>query len=126
MSNSGSSVFVPVDNELLLSKVRNVLTKKEIEDVFATLPADKELWSNNPAERSRIFTEALKSADMAQIAIVVRTLITHRQKLSESGKKLHLTDERIMREALRLLTDEIAYVFGIDTDEAEKYVLNNL
>ena len=126
VSQGGSTVFVPTDNEVLLSRVRKVLTKSEIQNIISNLPADAEVWSNNPAERVRIYAEVLKSGDRGQILLSVRTLLTHRRALSATGKKLHITDERALRDAQRLLIDEFSYVLGVEPNEAEEYILSNI
>ena len=126
VAQGSSTVFVPTDNELLLSRVRKMLTKAEIQNIISTLPSDTELWSDNPAERVRIYAEVLKSGDRGQILLSVRTLLMRRRSLSGAGKKLHITDERALRDAQRLLVDEFSYVLGLEPNQAEEYILNNI
>jgi len=126
VAQGSSTVFVPTDNEVLLSRVRKVLTKSEIQKIIANLPTDAELWSANPGERIKLYAEVLKSGDRGQILLAVRTLIVRRRTLSAAGKKLHMTDERALRDAQRLLVDEFSYVLGLDTEQAEEYILNNI
>ena len=39
--NEGSTLFVPTDNEELLSKMRSILTREEILDIIHSLPGEE-------------------------------------------------------------------------------------
>ena len=123
VANASAAVYLPTDNDQLMSRVHTLLTKAEIEKLVVSLPQDKEIWNDNPAERMRLFADVLKSGDRGQVLLAVRTLILRRRALSASGKKLHITDERALRDAQRLIYDEIAYVMGFENDKVEEYVL---
>ena len=126
IANASAAVYLPADNEQLAERIHTPLTKAQVEDIINTLPRDKEIWSNNPAERVHLFADALKSGDRGQILLTVRTLILRRRALSAAGKKLHITDERALRDAQRLIFDEVAYAMGIVLDQAEEYVLKSI
>lgn len=123
VAQGSSTVYVPTDNSLLLGRVRKVLTKPQIDEVIASLPDGAEIWSDNSAERMRLYADVLKSGDRGQILLAIRTLVLRRRDLSQKGKKLHITDERALRDAQRFLFDEFSYVLGIDADKVEDYIM---
>ena len=88
-----------------------------------SLPDGAEIWSDNSAERMRLYADVLKSGDRGQILLAIRTLVLRRRDLSQKGKKLHITDERALRDAQRFLFDEFSYVLGIDADKVEDYIM---
>lgn len=49
--SDASTLFVPVQNNRLISKIRGVMTAKEINDVIENLPEIGE-WNDNKLERS--------------------------------------------------------------------------
>ncbi len=123
VAQGGSAVYLPTENEALLQRARPVLNKEQIETLVNNLAKDKEIWCNSANERIRLYADALKSGSFEQVLLVARTLICHRQRLSKTGKKLHLTDERALRDAQRLLCDEVSYAMGCEVNRAEKYIL---
>lgn len=123
VAQGSSTVLVPTDNELLLQRVRTVLTKAEIDAVIDSLP-DGEIWCDDAGARMRLFADVLKSGDRGQILLVIRTLVLRRREFSARGKKLHLADERALRDAQRLLFDEFSYVLGIAADKVEDYIIS--
>ncbi len=124
VAQGGSAIYLPIENETLLQRTRPVLSEKQIVAIIDNSFDDKEIWCDSANDRIRLYSDALKSGDFEQILLVARTLLEHRQRLSQTGKKLHLTDERALRDAQRLLCDEISYVLGIDADKAEKYIIS--
>ena len=50
----------------------------------------------------------------------------HKKEISDKGKKLHLCDEHMLKNAENLLSDEFAYVLKIEKDEVLPYILNML
>ena len=44
----------------------------------------------------------------------------------ERGKKLHIADERMLREAEKMICDEFAYVLGISQEEVPAYITSGL
>ena len=93
---NNSTVFVPVNNKKLTSKMRHVLTKEEIDQMIAEIPG-------NPS-----------------------ALLEHQREVMERGKKLHIADERMLREAEKMICDEFAYVLGISQEEVPAYITSGL
>ena len=48
---------------------------------------------------------------------MTRNLYLHQIDLLEQGKKLHAADERFLKDAEKMLFEELAYVFGITVSE---------
>ena len=124
VAQGGSTVFIPTDNDLLLQRVHPLLTKVQIDEIIESMPADKEVWCNDANGRMRLYADLLKSGDRGRILLAVRTLLVRRRELSAKGRKLHITDERALRDAQRLLYDEFSYVLGIPADKVEDYIMS--
>ncbi|MBO5747247.1 MAG: CarD family transcriptional regulator [Clostridia bacterium] len=121
VTQSSSTVFLPADNEKLLSKARDVLTKKQICGIVEELKLTDDVWVDSDNDRRLKFSEMISSGDCKVCMLLLRSLLNRQTELLEKGKRLHLADERALKETQRLTFDEIAEAFGVSLDEAEAY-----
>ena len=122
VSQSTSTVYVPYDNEKLLSKVRKVITPDEIKELFRSLSEEPDIWFENDAERRMKYNDIISSGGCKQYLLLIRTLYNRQVMLSNCGKRLHISDERALKEARRLISDEFSYALGTTREQAEKLV----
>ena len=57
---------------------------------------------------------------------MIRELYIHKQKQLKNGKKMHLSDEQLMKEAERLLYSEFSLVLNIRADEVPKFISSRI
>lgn len=127
-------VYVPTDNPSLVGKMRRLLTREEINEIFAEFsPEDGSAcggespdWIENDAERKHTYEEILQSGDRRQIIRIIRALYLHRENLKKRGKKLHIADERIFREAEGIMNAELAYVLSIRPADVPAYIAEKI
>lgn len=118
----GSVVYVPVQNELLVSRMRPLLTKKQIDRMIDEVNEEDEDWIDDASERKAEFQRILVSADRRELLSMVRVLFLRRQNLQTCGKRLRANDEQMLRDAERLLDDEFAVVLNIRPREVAEYI----
>ena len=123
---SNSTIYVPQDNEVLMGRIKNVLTKEEIDTLIRSMPDIDCSWIDNDLKRADYFRTTLKSGDREAIMRMVRVLYVHRKSQIESGKKFHSSDERYLKEAEHILFDEFAVVLGIEPDEVVDFITERL
>ena len=121
-SQCTSTVFIPIDNENLLSKVRKVLSNKEVELIIDSIDSNTSVWVDNDAERRVRFSEIIQSGDRKQCLCLLYTLKRHQRLLSEKGKRLHIADERALKESERLIYDEFSFALGVDAERISEYI----
>ena len=117
-----STVYVPTDSERLLANMRPVLTKDEINDLIDTLKSGENEWICDESERREIFSQAVRSGDRVQLIKLIDMLYLHQLGLKAQKKHIHVSDERCLREAERLLHDEVAFVLGIPVEKVPQYI----
>lgn len=122
VAQSSSTVFVPADNEALLSKMRDVLSAGEIKALIKSIKTAEDIWIDNEEERKLRFNEIVLSGDRLGCLLLIRALKTHQNELSEKGKRLHIADERIMKEAQRLISDEFSFVLKLPYEEIAAFI----
>lgn len=122
VSQTSSTVYIPADNEKLLSKVRRVLSVEEIKTMLSSLSDEPDIWTDNDNERREKFSEIITSGDRKACLVLVRTLHNRQSALSGTGKRLHIADERALKEAQRLIQDEFSVVLNIQPCEVGAYI----
>ena len=63
--------------------------------------------------------EPLRSGELVRL---VKTLHLHRLELQQCGRKFHLADERMLRDAERVLFEELAYALSIPPESVGDYL----
>lgn len=124
--NEKSTIFVPIDNKALLDKMKRILSKEEIFDALSDSGSAEFKWIEDNAERKEAFKNILLRGDLTDILILMKNLCIHRKNQEENGKKLHVFDERILKEAERALFDELSLVLNIDRDNIRSFLEEQL
>lgn len=122
----GATVFVPMDNELLLAKMRPILSREEIDTILTHVHDDEVAWIEDHNERKQVFQSILGTGNCTQILRMLRTLYLRRQQLIERGKHLRSSDDQILRDAEKLLDDEFAWVLQIPRQQVSAYVRSHV
>lgn len=126
VSQATSTVYLPADNECLLAKVRKVLSADEVNKLLEHFSSEPDLWVNSDAERRVRFNEIIASGDRKVCLALVKTLLTHQIELSTKGKRLHISDERALKESQRLVCDEFSVALEIDPKSVEAIIRDKL
>ncbi len=123
--NPASTIYVPVDNEKLTSKMRSILSEEEIYSLIKNMP-DEESWIENKNDRAIRFKEILNSGNRSQILSLIKTIYKHREELKSCGKKLHAADETAFKEAEKVIYDEFALVLNIRRDQVVPFIMEQM
>ena len=124
--DSNSTLFVPVSNDKLTAKMRRVSSPEEIVALISSMPGENAEWIENENERKERYKEAIARGNRRELIQIIKSLYLHQQKLQEKGKRLHLADDRIFREAERMLYDEFALVLHIKREQVLPFILQQL
>ena len=117
LSDRGSTIYIPHDNELLLSRMRPLLTKKEASALLNGDCAKSFLWNEDRKQRILAFKACLSENDLAALLPMIRCICQKRDQLSEKNKKLSTADRELLSVAVKTVCDELSFVLG-DTHES--------
>lgn len=117
-----STLFVPTNNEELCNRIRNVLSKESIDNILSNLPEVGD-WNDNKQERSEEFKNTVHSGDCLELIKMIRLINTHGNELAESGRHLHMSDERFLKDAEKMVSEEVALALNVDRQTAIELVL---
>lgn len=107
-----STVFVPLDNENLVSMMRPLLSAEEILAMVEELREERMEWIEESRLRNLRFREILSCGDRKQLIVLLNTVVEHSEMIRELGKKVGSTDENAMYRAKTMLFEE----FSMTTD----------
>ena len=105
--DSGTKIYIPADKNT--DKTRALPCKDEVLSLIDEIPESESIWRDNDKERQEYFNAVLSRFD--QSAEKVRT-----------GKKFHSADERVFKEAERILFGEFGFVLGIHPSEVPAFI----
>lgn len=116
-------VFVPQDNEALLSKMRRLLNAREVRALLSDAAGIEDIWIEDRQQRMDTYRALLGRGDRIELLRMIRTLDKHEKQQQKKGKKLNMADERLYKAAQKALFDEFAFVLQIQPEEVAALVL---
>ena len=126
VQNRRATIYVPTDNEMLLKKMRTVLSIKEINKLIDMAAKNPMEWIENDIARKEHCSNVIKSGDRYELMRLIEMLYLKREELKNTKKHFHISDEKYLREAERLLHDEFSYTLNISKEEVPDYILSRI
>ena len=120
------TIFVPVDSEKLVSKMKELLTPDDIIALIKTMPHKESIWIENVNIRREEYKKIIKNADREELITLLKTLYERRNMLQLAGKKLSVYDERFLKQAQHIIHSEIALVLQLPREEIPSYIEKTL
>ena len=117
VENGAETIFVPKNNEKILKRMRPILSRERATELLEAPPSELGEWVENDRERQQMYKQVLLCGSSEDLLRMTRALYLHQIELLERGRKLHAADERFLKEAEKMLFEELAYVFDITVAE---------
>ena len=124
--NEKSTIFVPKNNDKLVSKIRKTLNEDEIYNIIKLIPNEKCIWIEDDNKRSAEYKNILSCGNRIKLIQLIKTLYQYKKQKIENGKKLHISDEHFLKEAEKMLYDEFATVLNIDRNEVLPFIREHI
>lgn len=122
----GATIYVPMNNERLLARMRRVLSAQEIDALLRSVTQEELAWIDDANERRQEYGKILTAGDRREVVRLIRLLYLRRQMLVSSGKHLRSSDDQLLRDAEKLLNDEFALVLNIPQREVPEYIRTHI
>ncbi len=120
----GATVYIPVEKVQSGSKIREVLSSDDVNRIIDCLKESEPVGYENDNQRRLKFKEILASGEISDMGRMLKTV--HNLKNVRSGKKMKVSDERIIKETERSVFSEFAFSLGISEAEIEDYIENRI
>lgn len=121
--NPSGRLYCPVGNDKVM--IRRVISAKEAKEIIAETKTIEPISITNDRMRDETYKKAMKSLDLRQCIMVLKTLLIRKQEREEAGKKVTSTDERYLKLAEEELFSELALAIGKEREEVRNMVLSN-
>ncbi len=126
-SNTHSTVYVPAGNPRLVSKLRSVLSKGEIDEILSSCCNEEDIvWPDIKNERHELFANILSECDTKELLKLIRCIHGKKQERNELGKDLASGDENVLKTAQRLIEEEFCVALDCSAEEVNKYISSKL
>lgn len=126
VGQNGSRFLVPTHNAAAMAKIRNMLTREELDAMLCSDAVRADGWIKEENLRKQTYRELIGSGDRVRLMQMVRTLHIHKTAQAAAGKKVHLCDDNFLRDAEKLLISEASIVLNMDSDQAKQYLRSKL
>ena len=120
--DSRETIFVPVDNEALTNKMKDVLSRDEIMKMIRSIPNCESIWDDNANIRREEYKKIINSADRKELLKLLKTQHEKKSSLEGTGKNLSVSDEKYYRKAQSIIHSEIAMVLELEMKEVEHFI----
>lgn len=117
-----NSIFVPVDNENLVSRMRPKHTKDELLRIIKETKEVSIDWIENTNERGLAFKTIIASGKTEEIIKLVRKIKEHKEELEHQGSHMSKSDERVFKEAISVLCAEFFDIMGINQEDTMELI----
>lgn len=124
--DSRTTLYVPMDNQILMNKMRPLLSSDEIESLISSMPDIKYTWNDDDRVRSAEFKSIVSDGTHADLIRMLRCLYMHKIDLSKKGKLMRSSDEAYFKKAEFKFFSEVAYVLDISYDNVRSYIDSKL
>lgn len=121
-----STVYVPLSNEALTSKMRKLLSKEEIDSLIDESNKDVIEWINDRKVRSEKFKGIILKAEPVELLKLVRCIYMKKIELKKSGKNLSSTDDALLGVAEGLIENEFSFVMNLSGEQLGEYIRERL
>lgn len=127
MYNDNTSIlYVPVDSQALVSKMKRVLSAEEIYALIRSMPKEQAIWIEDERERKARYKEILEHGERFELVGMIKALYQHQKDQEKRGRHLHVADERFFKTAEKILYDEFALVLEIEPQQVLLFVLQQI
>ena len=118
-----SVLYIPVNNELLVSKMLPLLSPEQICDLAKELRDKRIEWKNESRVRNHMLRDIVNMGDRVSLILLVNTISEKKAELLAEGRKLTGGDEGMLKRAKKMLLDEFSFNSDIQDEDTLMLVL---
>ncbi len=121
-----STLYIPAENEELLSKLRYVLSRDELNDMLSDAKTSKFEWDDNDRTRAEKSQSIVNAGMSSELLTLIKDLMLHREELKVKVKRLHAADEKVLTLSERIASEEFASAFEMPITDATAFLESEL
>lgn len=118
--------LVPTQNPAALAKLRRMLSREELYGMLESQEVKAGLWIEPENQRKQSYRELISGTDTFALLQAIYAAYRHRETQTAARKKFHQCDENFLRDAEKILVEEIAQVLKLPQSEAKQLLRSKL
>ena len=118
--------YVPTGNEALAAKIRRVLNKEQIDEMILSPSGNPLEWIDDVRQRTEVYGRILEKGISAELLALISCLYLQKRAFKKNGKKLCITDEKLLSSAERMVSEEFSYALQIPKNQVSAYIADKL
>lgn len=119
-----STIYAPVG--ISEKRMKPILSSGEVHELINIMPDEPLIRSDSDNSRKEKYAEILKNADRRELVMLMKTLYSERENKLLNRKKVSAVDEKMMKDAEKLLYEEFAHVLNIEIEEVDAFIRKEL
>lgn len=119
-----TTIYIPTDKSKI--KLRKLPSAEDIHKLINSVSTKNKLWTDNNTQRHDMFLQVLHSGKQSDIIQLIIEIHEKEKEKQLEGKKLHVADERILREAEKLIHQEFAYSLQLKPEDVAPFIMGEL
>ena len=116
-----ATIYLPYDNPKVLSRMRPVLTKEEIDRIICSVRDDQILWTNDRKVRTVQFQQILSRRDTRELLMLASCL--HKRK---TEKGLPASELEMLHKAEGMIEQEFSFALNLRREDIGQYIRDRL
>lgn len=125
-SSRASTVYVPVNKDELVARMRFIITSKQANEILTSVSGEMVEWIDDKGLRLEQFNSIVSSGDIREIILLIICMRKKRAEKESQNKHLSSTDENILRLAEELVEEELSLALDCSAESALEYLNNKI
>ncbi|HZW48794.1 MAG TPA: CarD family transcriptional regulator [Bacillota bacterium] len=126
INTEGSIIYVPLENTMLTSKIKNLLSLEEIHELIRIIPEEQTTWITDSKLRGEKYKDIFGRGDRRELVCMMKAIYIQKKDRNKEGKKLWSGDEKALNIAEKILFDEFAIVLNIKPEQVAPYIYHEI
>ena len=118
------TMYVPKKTQALVEEMKDVISRDDITEFVKKSKKVKCKWIEDSKLRSEAFNAMLKEGKKEELLWLIKVLTEHKDNLESMRKNMYAVDRRVLNSAVKIITEEFAFVLGIEPKEVMDYLDN--
>ena len=122
LAHPKATIFIPVDNEQLVSRMDPVPDREEIDRMIGEAKSSRIEWIPDRKARVEMFRPILRECGTVDLLRLSDCIYRQKDTLADQGKKLSATDEGILSQAERMIENLFGYALQVEGEQVRSYL----
>lgn len=118
--------YVPTGNPALTGKMRQIMTGEEIDRMIDSVKGQSLEWIEDTRQRAESYQRILSGGISGELLKLISCLYLEKKNRSKGGRKICVTDEKLLSSAERMVSEEFAYALQIPEKQVSAYIADRM